>query len=106
MRQRSAPYKHMESLPPEAGGPGGYDSLLDQLADSLPSSQDVAEFYSCRLAGERIVISLLQTQSTGCVLLLKFRAPVFWSPRDRMTLAGNYASAESYVETQVKLLQK
>src|SRR5258708_5561 len=102
--QRSAPYKHMESLPPEAGGPGGYDSLLDHWQTLSRHRKTLLSFIVAGLLGA-IVISLLQTPIYRVRTSLEIQGTSFLESKGPNDTGGNYASAESYVETQVKLLQ-
>jgi len=96
--QRSAPYKHMESLPARSWRTGRATTSPVGITGRLSPVIGKRRLLSFIVAGllGAIVISLLQTSNlTGCVLLLKFRATsFFWSPRTEMNTGGNYASAE------------
>jgi len=102
--QRSALYKHMESLPPEAGGPGGYDSLLDHWQILSRHRKTLLSFVVAGLLAA-MVISLIQTPIYRVRTSLEIQGTSFLEPKGSNDSGGNYSSPESYVETQVKLLQ-
>jgi succinoglycan biosynthesis transport protein ExoP len=102
--QRPAVYKHAESPAPEIGGPGGYDSLRDYWQILFRHRKTLLSFVVAGLVGA-ILISLVQTPIYRVRTSLEIQGTSFLEPKGPNDTAGNYASPESYVETQVKLLQ-
>src|SRR6266478_1019041 len=102
--QRPMPYKHVESPPPEIGGPGNYDSLVDHWQILFRHRKTLLAFVVAGLVAA-ILISLIQTPIYRVRTSLEIQGTSFLEPKGPNDTGGNYASAESYVETQVKLLQ-
>src|SRR6266404_5960044 len=102
--QRPMPYKHVESPPPEIGGPGNYDSLVDHWQILFRHRKTLLAFVVAGLVAA-ILISLIQTPIYRVRTSLEIQGTSFLESKGTNDTAGNYASPESYVETQVKLLQ-
>lgn len=102
--QRPAVYKPADSPSPEVGGPGGYDSLLDHWQILFRHRKTLLSFIVAGLAGA-ILISLIQTPIYRVRTSLEIQGTSFLEQKGPNDTGGNYASPESYVETQVKLLQ-
>src|SRR6266436_2759266 len=102
--QRPMPYKHVESPPPEIGGPGSYDSLVDHWQILFRHRKTLLAFVVAGLVAA-ILISLIQTPIYRVRTSLEIQGTSFLDPKGTNDTSGNYASPESYVETQVKLLQ-
>ena len=102
--QRPMPYKHVESPPPEIGGPGSYDSLVDHWQILFRHRKTLLAFIVAGLVAA-ILISLIQTPIYRVRTSLEIQGTSFLDPKGTNDTGGNYASPESYVETQVKLLQ-
>jgi polysaccharide biosynthesis transport protein len=102
--QRPTPYKHGESPSPEVGGSAGYDSLLDHWQILLRHRKTLLSFVAAGLVAA-ILISLIQTPIYRVRTSLEIQGISFLEPKGPNDTGGNYASPESYVETQVKLLQ-
>lgn len=102
--QRPMPYKHVESPPPEIGGPGSYDSLVDHWQILFRHRKTLFAFIVAGLVAA-ILISLIQTPIYRVRTSLEIQGTSFLDPKGTNDTGGNYASPESYVETQVKLLQ-
>src|SRR4029077_7039823 len=100
--QRPTQYKHAES--PEVGGPAGYDSLLDHWQILFHHRKTLLSFVVAGLAAA-ILISLIQTPIYRVRTSLEIQGPSFLEQKSPNDAGSNYASPESYVETQVKLLQ-
>ena len=98
------PYKHVESPPPETGGPGSYDSLVDHWQILFRHRKTLLAFVVAGLVAA-ILISLIQTPIYRVRTSLEIQGTSFLDPKGTNDTGGNYASPESYVETQVKLLQ-
>jgi len=102
--QRPMPYKHVESPAPEIGGPGNYDSLVDHWQILFRHRKTLLAFVVAGLVAA-ILISLIQTPIYRVRTSLEIQGTSFLEPKGTNDPVGNYASPESYVETQVKLLQ-
>jgi succinoglycan biosynthesis transport protein ExoP len=102
--QRPTPYKHAESPSPEVGGSAGYDSLLDHWQILFRHRKTLLSFVAAGLVAA-ILISLIQTPIYRVRTSLEIQGISFLEPKGPNDTGGNYASPESYVETQVKLLQ-
>ena len=102
--QRPMPYKRVESPPPETGGPGSYDSLVDHWQILFRHRKTLLAFVVAGLVAA-ILISLIQTPIYRVRTSLEIQGTSFLDPKGTNDTGGNYASPESYVETQVKLLQ-
>src|SRR5882672_10913059 len=102
--QRPVPYKHVEAPAPETGGPGSYDSLVDHWQILFRHRKTLLAFVVAGLVAA-ILISLIQTPIYRVRTSLEIQGTSFLDPKGTNDTGGNYASPESYVETQVKLLQ-
>ncbi len=102
--QHPAPYKHAESPSPEVGGSAGYDSLLDHWQSLFRHRKTLLSFVAAGLVAA-ILISVIQTPIYRVRTSLEIQGTSFLEPKGPNDTGGNYASPESYVETQVKLLQ-
>jgi succinoglycan biosynthesis transport protein ExoP len=102
--QRSAVYKHVEPPSPEIGGLGGYDSLRDYWQILFRYRKTLLSFIVAGMVGA-ILISLIQTPIYRVRTSLEIQGTSFLEQKGSNDTGGNYASPESYVETQVKLLQ-
>src|ERR1700719_1456162 len=102
--QRPTPYKHADAPSPEAGGSGGYDSLLDHWQILFRHRKTLLIFVAAGLVAA-ILISLIQTPIYRVRTSLEIQGTSFLEQKNWNDTGGNYASPESYVETQVKLLQ-
>ncbi len=103
---RHALHKHVDAL--EAGGfpPQQYDSLVDYWHTLFRHRFTLLSFALASLCLS-LLITLVQTPIYRVRTSLEIQGPNFGELRnaDGSSSAGNYASQESYVETQVKLLQ-
>jgi len=101
--QRPVIYRHVESPSTEASSPG-YDSLLDYWHILFRHRKTLL---SCALAGllGAILISLVQTRIYRVRTSLEFQGTSFLETKGSNESSGNYSTPESYMETQVKLLQ-
>src|SRR5882757_4608791 len=102
--QRPTPYKHVDAPAPEMGGAGGYDSLRDHWQILFRHRKTLLSFLVAGLVGA-ILISLVQTPIYRVRTSLEIQGPSFLEQKSPNDAGSNYASPESYVETQVKLLQ-
>ncbi|HXC48673.1 MAG TPA: polysaccharide biosynthesis tyrosine autokinase [Candidatus Sulfotelmatobacter sp.] len=101
---RTAVYRHVDSPPPEVGGPANYDSLRDYWQILFRYRKTLLTFVIAGLVGA-ILISLIQTPIYRVRTSLEIQGISFLEQKGPNDTASNYASPESYVETQVKLLQ-
>jgi polysaccharide biosynthesis transport protein len=101
--QRPAVYRYVESPSTEAASPG-YDSLLDYWHILFRHRKTLL---SCALAGlsAAIVISLFQTRIYRVRTSVEFQGNSFLETKGSTDSSGSYSTPESYMETQVKLLQ-
>src|ERR1700756_1877549 len=102
--QRPIPYKHGESSAPEIGGPGNYDSLVDHWQILFRHRKTLLAFVVAGLVAA-ILISLIQTPIYRVRTSLEIQGTGFLESKSPNETGSNYTSPESYVETQVKLLQ-
>ncbi len=102
--QRPTPYKHAETPSPEVGGSAGYDSLLDHWQILFRHRKTLLSFVTAGLVAA-ILISLIQTPIYRVRTSLEIQGTSFLEAKGPNDTVGNNASPESYVETQVKLLQ-
>jgi succinoglycan biosynthesis transport protein ExoP len=102
--QRPALYKHAESPSSEVGGSAGYDSLLEYWQILFRHRKTLLSFIGAGLVAA-ILISLIQTPIYRVRTSLEIQGTGFLETKGPNDTGGNYASPESYVETQVKLLQ-
>src|ERR1700687_5622641 len=101
---RPVVYRHVDSPPPEVCGLGGYDSLRDYWQILFRYRKTLLTFVVAGLVGA-ILISLIQTPIYRVRTSLEIQGASFLEAKGQNDTGGNYASPESYVETQVKLLQ-
>src|SRR5260370_33872203 len=101
--QRPMPYTDVESPPPETGGPGSYDRLVDHWQILFRNRKTLLAFIVAGLVAA-ILISLIQTPVYRVRTSLEIQGTSFLDPKGRNEAGSNYASPESYAETQVKLL--
>ena len=102
--QRPAVYRYVESPSVDGDGSQGYDSLLDYWHILLRHRKTLA---TCALAGlvAAILISLVQTRIYRVRTSLEFQGTSFLETKASADSSGSYSTPESYMETQVKLLQ-
>jgi len=101
--RRPTVYRCVESPSTEAASPG-YDSLLDYWRILFRHRKTLL---TCALAGmlAGIVISLVQTRIYRVRTSLEFQGTSFLETKGSNDSSASYATPESYMETQVKLLQ-
>src|SRR6266481_1656075 len=102
--QRPTVYRHVKSASGEATATPGYDSLQDYWHILFRHRKTLLSFALAGLLGA-IVISLVQTRIYRVRTSLEMQGNSFLETKDSTDSAGNYATPESYMETQVKLLQ-
>jgi polysaccharide biosynthesis transport protein len=102
--QHPAVYRYVESSPAEPGTSPGYDSLLDYWQILVRHRVTLLRFAVGGLLAA-IVISLVQTPIYRVRTSLEIQGNNFLEIKGATDSTTNYASPESYVETQVKLLQ-
>jgi len=102
--QRPAVYRYVESPSAELAAPPGYDSLLDYWHTLFRHRKTLLNFALAGLLGA-IVISLVQTPIYRVRTSLEIQGSNFSEMKGSNDSAGSYGTPESYVETQVKLLQ-
>jgi capsular exopolysaccharide synthesis family protein len=102
--QRPAVYRYVESPSVDADGSPGYDSLLDYWHILFRHRKTLI---TCALAGlfAAILISLVQTRIYRVRTSLEFQGTSFLETKGSPESSGSYSTPESYMETQVKLLQ-
>jgi len=101
--RRPTVYRYVESPSTEAASPG-YDSLLDYWHILIRHRKTLL---TCALAGmlAGIIISLGQTRIYRVRTSLEFQGTSFLETKGSNDSSASYATPESYMETQVKLLQ-
>ncbi|HTB93130.1 MAG TPA: polysaccharide biosynthesis tyrosine autokinase [Candidatus Sulfotelmatobacter sp.] len=102
--QRPQVYKHADSPVQDIGGPGGYDSLREHWQTVFRHRKTLLSFIVAGLVAA-ILISLIQTPIYRVRTSLEIQGTSFLESKGPNDTAGSNASPESYVETQVKLLQ-
>jgi capsular exopolysaccharide synthesis family protein len=102
--QRATVYRYVESPSAEVAASPSYDSLLDYWHILLRHRKTLLSFAVAGLLGA-IVISLMQTPIYRVRTSLEIQGTNFQESKGPNDSTGSYASPESYVETQVKLLQ-
>src|SRR5260221_5682597 len=102
--QRPMPYKHLDTPAAELGAAGGYDSLRDHWQILARHRKTLLSFLVAGIVGA-ILISLIQTPIYRVRTSLEIQGTSFLEAKGSNDSGGNYSSPESYVETQVKLLQ-
>jgi succinoglycan biosynthesis transport protein ExoP len=101
--QRPTVYRYVESQEAEVAAPG-YNSLLDYWNILVRHKKTLISFALVGLLGA-IVISLVQTPIYRVRTSLEIQGTNFLEIKGSNDYTGSYATLESYVETQVKLLQ-
>src|SRR5713101_5873047 len=102
--QRPAVYRYVESPSAEVAASPGYDSLLDYWHILFRHRKTLLSFALAGLLGA-IVISLVQTRIYRVRTSLEFQGTSFLETKGSTDSSGGYSNLESYMETQVKLLQ-
>ena len=102
--QRPVVYRYVESPSAEAAASPGYDSLLDYWHILLRHRKTLLSFALAGLLGA-FAISLLQTPIYRVRTSLEIQGSNFPEMKSSNDSSGSYSTPESYVETQVKLLQ-
>ena len=102
--QRPLAYKHADSLGQDIGGPGSYDSLREHWQTVFRHRKTLLSFIVAGLVAA-ILISLIQTPIHRVRTSLEIQGTSFVESKGPNDTGSNNASPESYVETQVKLLQ-
>src|SRR5216683_1996175 len=101
--QRPAVYRY-ESPQAEAAASPAYDSLLDYWSILFRHRKTLLSFALVGLLGAT-VISLVQTRLYRVRTSLEFQGTSFLETKGSTDSSGGYSNLESYMETQVKLLQ-
>src|SRR6266849_3031759 len=101
--QRPAVYRY-ESPHAEAAASPAYDSLLDYWNILFRHRKTLLSFALVGLLGAT-VISLVQTRIYRVRTSLEFQGTSFLETKGSTDSSGGYSNLESYMETQVKLLQ-
>jgi len=104
MDQRPAVYRYVESPSADAAASPGYDSLLDYWRIFFRHRRTLLKFALAGLLGA-ILISLIQTPIYRARTSFEIQGTSFLEPKDGTDSGGNAVPPESYLETQVKLLQ-
>src|ERR1700739_4675473 len=102
--QRPQVYTYTDSPVQDIGGPGGYDSLRDHWQTVFRHRKTLLSFIVAGLVAAAL-ISLIQTPIYRVRTSLEIQGTSFLESKGPNDTAGSNASPESYVETQVKLLQ-
>jgi len=102
--QRPTVYRYVEQPSTDVAGPESYDSLLDYWRILLRHRMTLLSFAVVGLLAA-IMISLVQTPIYRVRTSLEIQSTNFLEIKGTTDSTGSYASPESYVETQVKLLQ-
>jgi succinoglycan biosynthesis transport protein ExoP len=102
--QRAAVYRYVESPSAEVGISPGYDNLQDYWHILFRYRKTLL---GCALAGlfAAIIISMVQTRIYRVRTSLEFQGTSFLETKGSTDSSASYATPESYMETQVKLLQ-
>ena len=104
MEQRPAVYRYADAPSAGAATSPGYDSLLDYWHILFRHRRTLLSFTLAGLLGA-ILISLIQTPIYRARTSFEIQSTSFLEPKDGNDSGGNAAPPESYLETQVKLLQ-
>jgi capsular exopolysaccharide synthesis family protein len=102
--QRPTVYRYVEQPSADVAAPESYDSLLDYWHILLRHRMTLLSFAVGGLLAA-ILISLVQTPIYRVRTSLEIQSTNFLEMKGANDSTGSYASPESYVETQVKLLQ-
>jgi capsular exopolysaccharide synthesis family protein len=97
-------YRYVEQPPADLAGAESYDSLLDYWHILLRHRMRLLSFAAVGLLAA-ILVSLVQTPIYRVRTSLEIQSTNFPEIKGTNDSTGSYASPESYVETQVKLLQ-
>jgi polysaccharide biosynthesis transport protein len=101
---RRAPHRYMDSSTIEAAGSPGFDSLLEYWRILFRHRKTLLRFTVGGLLAA-IVISLLQTPTYRVRTSLELQGANLQDMKNSSDMSGSYGTPESYVDTQVKLLQ-
>jgi capsular exopolysaccharide synthesis family protein len=99
-----AVYRPVKPALGEATAAPGYDSLQDYWHILFRHRKTLLSFALAGLLGA-IVISLVQTRIYRVRTSLEFQGTSFLETKGSTESSGSYSTPESYMETQVKLLQ-
>src|SRR5260370_2685672 len=102
--QRPMPYKRVESPPPETGGPGSYDSLVDHWQILFRHRKTLLAFVVAGLVAA-ILISLIQTPIYRVRTSLEIQGTSFLDPKGTNDTGGNDPLPEAELETPGKLTE-
>src|SRR6266849_8369407 len=102
--QRPAVYSYVESPSAEVTATRGYDSLLDYWHILFRHRKTLLSFALAGLLGA-IVISLVQTRIYRVRTSLEIQGTSYLETKGSTDSSASSATPESYMETQVKLLQ-
>jgi succinoglycan biosynthesis transport protein ExoP len=102
--QRPTVYRYVEQPSADLAEAESYDSLLDYWHILLRHRMTLLSFAAAGLVAA-ILISLVQTPIYRVRTSLEIQSANFLEIKGTNDSTGSYASPESYVETQVKLLQ-
>ncbi len=102
--QRPTVYRHARTPATEVASQPGYDNLLDYWNILFRHRKTLLSFLLAGILGA-VVISLVQTPIYRVRTSLEIESPNFPEPRGTSDSSVSDAMTESYVETQVKLLQ-
>src|SRR5713101_2861925 len=102
--ERPTVYRHVKSASGEATATAGYDSLQDYWHILFRHRKTLLSFALAGLLGA-FAISLLQTPIYRVRTSLEIQGSNFPEMKSSNDSSGSYSTPESYVETQVKLLQ-
>ncbi|HEV2195120.1 MAG TPA: polysaccharide biosynthesis tyrosine autokinase [Candidatus Acidoferrum sp.] len=102
--QRPAVYRHARTSVGEVASQPGYDNLLDYWNILFRHRKTLLSFLVAGILGA-IVISLIQTPIYRVRTSLEIESPNFAESRGANDSSVSDSMTESYVETQVKLLQ-
>src|SRR5260370_42676241 len=99
--QRPMPYKRVESPPPETGGPGSYDSLVDHWQILFRHRKTLLAFVVAGLVAA-ILISLIQTPIYRVRTSLEIQGTSFLDQKGTNDTGGTYPSPEAEPATPGK----
>jgi len=102
--QRLSPYQRYEASTYDTADSRGYDSLLEYWQILFRHRITLLKFVGVGLVGA-ILISLVQTPIYRVRTSLQIQSSGFGEQKGANESGEGYTSAESYVETQAKLLQ-
>lgn len=102
--QRPSVYRHARTSTAEAASPPGYDNLLDYWNILFRHRKTLLSFLLAGVLGA-VVISLIQTPIYRVRTSLEIQGPSFLESKGTNDSSAGDAMTESYMETQVKLLQ-